>query len=149
MKIKFFTLLALTGLLVAACAPAVAVEAEPAPVEQAPAVVVEEATDVAVEPTATEAPAMEPAEAEVSFSKDIWPVVEQFAVPAHGGKGGIFLESYADIMKYVVPGKPEESVLYDAITGTNGHPVMPPGNPFPAATIQLFYDWILQGAKNN
>lgn len=144
MKMKLFILLVLTGLLVAACGPAVAVEAKPTP-----AVAVEAASTVAAELTTTDVPANESAAAEVSFSKDIWPVMEQFAVSAHGGRGGIFLESYTDIMKYVVPGKPEESVLYQAITGTNGHPVMPPGNPFPAATIQLFYDWILQGAKNN
>jgi hypothetical protein len=107
------------------------------------------APEPTAEPAATAVPTEEVMAAEVSFSKDIWPVVQKFALPAHGGRGGVFLESYNDIMKYVVPGKPEESVLMDALTGTNGHPVMPPGNPFPQATIQLFYDWILQGAKNN
>ena len=147
MKTKIYTLLIVTGLLLAACAPAAVMEAEPVVAEQPTEAV------VAPEPTAEPAPTAAPTEAgygaEVSFSKDIWPVVEKFALPAHGGRGGVFLESYNDMLKYVVPGKPEESVLMDALNGTNGHPVMPPGNPFPQATIQLFYDWILQGAKNN
>jgi hypothetical protein len=145
MKIKFYALLVLSGLLMAACAPAAVMEPEPSPV----VVVVEAKPTTAPAPTDTVAPTEEVMTADVSFSKDIWPVVEQFALPTHGGRGGVFLESYNDILKYVVPGKPEESVLMDALTGTNGHPVMPPGNPFPQATIQLFYDWILQGAKNN
>ncbi|MGV8026569.1 MAG: hypothetical protein AB2L18_08435 [Anaerolineaceae bacterium] len=88
--------------------------------------------------------------AEVSFSKDIWPVIQQFALPAHSteGKGGIFLESYDDIMKYVIPGDPASSVLYQYLIG-DGVPVMPPTGKLPDATIQLFYDWITQGAKNN
>jgi len=142
MKTKIFTLLFVGGLLLAACAPAAVIKPEPSP-----EIVME------VKPTTAPVPTAAPTEAvmtaEVSFSKDIWPVVQQFALPAHGGSGGVFLEKYEDIMKYVVPGKPEESVLMDALNGTNGHPVMPPGNPFPQATIQLFNDWILQGAKNN
>ena len=146
MKTKIYSLLIVTGLLLGACAPKAVLTPE-----ASPEIVME------AEPTAAQAPTVAPAAAptdavmvaEVSFSKDIWPVVQQFALPAHGGRGGVFLESYNDILKYVVPGKPEESVLMDALSGTNGHPVMPPGNPFPKETIQLFYDWILQGAKNN
>lgn len=147
MKIKFYSLLVLIGLFAAACAPAAVMKAEPVVAEEPVEAVV--ATEPTAEPAPTSAPTEAVMAAEVSFSRDIWPVVEKFAVPAHGGRGGVFLESYDDIMKYVVPGKPEESVLMDALKGTNGHPVMPPGNPFPQATIQLFYDWILQGAKDN
>ncbi len=147
MKTKISVLLIVVGLFLAACAPAAAVPIEPA-VSELPT-----KDAAAPAPTTEAAPAAAPTEAvkavEVSFSKDIWPIIEKFAVPAHGGRGGVFLESYNDIMKYVVPGKPEESVMMDALNGTNGHPVMPPGNPFPKETIQLFYDWILQGAKNN
>lgn len=145
MKMKIFSLLVTTGLLLAACAPAAASEPAPALVEQVTVEVVEAA------PTA-----MAPAEVstakiavdEVSFSKDIWPVIEKFALAAHGGKGGVFLESYADIMKYVVPGSPKESELYKRLTA-DGVPLMPPSGPLPAETVQFFYDWIMQGAKNN
>ena len=87
--------------------------------------------------------------AEVSFSGDIWPIIDQYALNAHGGKGGVFLESYEDILEQVVPGDPEGSRLYQVLTATNGAPQMPPSGPLPDEMIQLFYDWISQGAPNN
>lgn len=148
MKNKSLALLIAGILVLSACAPAVAEEAaapevmkEEAALAEEPAV--EEATPVEAAPATTDAMA-----AEISFSADIWPVIEQFALAAHGGKGGVFLESYEDILQYVVPGSPEESVLYKRLTG-DGVPVMPPSGMLPDETIQLFYDWISQGAKNN
>jgi hypothetical protein len=146
MKTKIYTLLIVGGLFLAACAPAPVMEAEPVVAEQPTEAV------VAPEPTADSADAAAPTEAvmaaEVSFSKDIWPVIESFALKAHGGKGGVFLESYEDIMKYVVPGDPKASMLYKRLTA-DGVAQMPPSGPLPAETVQLFYDWIMQGAKNN
>ena len=145
MKIKTFTFLVIGAILVVACAPSV--------IEEAPAVVVEENSGNA---TSESEAAMSKDEqssnngdaAAVSFNEDIWPILEAEALTAHGGSGGVFLESYEDIMKYVVPGKPEESALYQALTG-NGQPLMPPNGSLPDEQIQLFYDWILQGANNN
>jgi len=149
MKTKISLLLVVSALILGACAPAV-VEEAPAPevMEEAPA----------QEAPAAEAPAPEeaaPAEdatmaAEVSFSQDLVPVLEQFANPAHtsAGRGGVFLSTYEDVLKYVVPGNPEESELYRRLMG-DGVPVMPPSGKLPDETIQLFYDWIMQGAKNN
>jgi aconitase A len=57
--------------------------------------------------------------AEVSFSKEIWPILQKYALAAHGGKGGVFLENYKDVMKYVVSGKPEESQLYQERNAPN------------------------------
>jgi len=146
LKIRIFFLLITSGLLLAACAPAAVNETAPTPVEQV-ATKVMEATQSAAVPT--EEPTHEPTVlAEVSFSKDIWPVIQKFALTAHGGKGGVFLESYNDIMKYVVPGSPEESMLYKRLTA-DGVSQMPPSGPLPSETIKLFYDWIKQGAKNN
>jgi len=145
MKIRLFTVLLAGAIAVAACAPAAQ---EAVMVEEAlPAeAVMPEAP--AEEPMAEEAPASEAAVDEVSFSADIWPVIEEFALAAHGGSGGVFLESYEDIMNYVVPGKPEESMLYKALTA-DGMKQMPPSGRLPDETIQLFYDWIKQGAPNN
>ena len=146
MKTKLNILLIVGGLLLAACAPAAVMEAEP--------VVAEQASEAAMapEPTAETAPSAMPNEAamapEVSFSRDIWPVIESFALKAHGGTGGVFLESYEDVMKYVVPGDPKASMLYKRLTA-DGVGQMPPSGPLPAETIQLFFDWIMQGAKNN
>ena len=145
MKVRIITLLIAGALAVAACAPA-AVEAPVVEAAEPAEAVMPEA--LAEEPMAEEAPADAAHASEVSFSADIWPVIEQFALEAHGGSGGVFLESYEDIMEYVVPGKPEESMLYKALTA-DGMKQMPPSGRLPDETIQLFYDWILQGAPNN
>lgn len=148
MKNKILYLLVIGVFVLGACAPA-AVEEAAAPV------VVEEAMEeepVAEEPAMEEAaPAEDAAMAdEVSFSADLVPILEQWAYPAHStqGRGGIFLATYDDIMQYVIPGNPEESMLYRRLTG-DGVPVMPPSGKLPDETILLFYNWILQGAKNN
>ena len=150
MKIKFLPVLLLATIFIATCAPA-AVEVQQAPpaAEEAaqPSVdEVAEPSEMEVEETETDESMVE----EVSFSEDIWPIIESEALPAHGGAGGVFLESYEDVMDYVVPGNPEDSLLYKALIGDE-HRLMPPppAEPFSEETIQLFYDWIAQGAKNN
>lgn len=54
--------------------------------------------------------------------------------------------TYNGIRRLVVPGNPEQSLLYNKIyTGQ-----MPPGNMrLKKADVQVVYDWILQGAMNN
>ena len=137
MKIKNLTVILLATLIIIACAPAVA--AEPTEVTEnntAPEII----SDVEDNDSDTIT--------EVSFTKDIWPVIEEFALDTHGGKGGIFLENYDDIAGYVIPGNPEESVLYKSLIG-DGEIQMPPEGPLPDNIIQLFYGWIKQGAKDN
>ncbi len=87
---------------------------------------------------------------EVSFSNDIWPVIQEFALTAHGQqqKGGVSLASYDDSVNYVVPGDPTASELYKRLTG-DSVPFMPPTGKLPNSTIQLFYDLITQGPANN
>lgn len=163
MKKKFALVFIIAVLALAACAPAAAVEEavmeEPAVEEAMEEEVMEEdaMADEAMEDKAMEGEAMEDeamAEdhdamaAEVSFSTDVWPILEEFAVDAHGGKGGIFLESYEDILETVVPGDPENSMLYKALIA-DGMPQMPPSGPLPDEMIQTIYDWIAQGAKDN
>jgi hypothetical protein len=140
MKRKLLYLLIVGVFVLGACAPA-AVEEAVAPE------VVEEAMEE--EPTA--APVVEvPAGEEVSFSEDLVPILEEWAYPAHStqGRGGVFLATYDDVMEYVIPGNPEESMFYRRLIG-DGVPIMPPSGRLPDEMIQLFYDWILQGAKNN
>lgn len=147
MKNKTFTLLIAGILFLSACAPAV-VEEAPAPQVMEEAAPAEQAAPVEAVPSETSPVSPDIMQKEVSFSVDIWPVIEQFALNAHGGKGGVFLESYDDIMQYVVPGNPEESMLYKRLTG-DGVDVMPPSGKLPDETIQLFYTWIAQGAQDN
>lgn len=99
----------------------------------------------ASEPTQTFPSQMED---EVSFSRDIYPIFQQVAASCHGTSGGLSLETYEGTMKVVVPGDPEGSLLYQRLKGQGG-PVMPPNGPLPDAQIQLIYQWIKQGAKNN
>ena len=155
MKLRILTISIISTLLIASCATAVVEEAPAAPV-------VEEETKPAVEKSDANMEKVDDSEAieeeestadtsdtkEVSFSTDIWPIIEEEALSAHGGSGGVFLESYEDIMKYVVPEKPEESQLYKALIG-DGHRLMPPNGPLPDEQIQLFFDWISQGAEDN
>jgi hypothetical protein len=154
MKLRILTISIISTLLIASCATAVVEEAPAGPV-------VEEGTGPAVEDSDANIEKVDDPETmedesttdsldtgEVSFSTDIWPIIEAEALSAHGGSGGVFLESYEDIMKYVVPEKPEESQLYKALIG-DGHRLMPPNGPLPDEQIQLFFDWISQGAKDN
>lgn len=85
---------------------------------------------------------------EVSFSKDIFPIFQQYSDAHHGSNKVLSLESYNGVMQDVIPGQPEQSKLYLRLIGQGG-PVMPPDNPLPENLITLIYNWIKQGAKNN
>lgn len=153
MNKKVFIFSVLLTMILAACAPAQPASdlAESAVMEQQSDGMVEEPmTDAAAEEGSQQesGPAMEEKAAEVSFSADVWPIIEKYALNAHGGKGGVFLENYDDILLQVVPGDPESSMLYKVLIG-DGAPLMPPGNPLPDQMIQTIFDWIAQGAQNN
>ena len=147
MKKKTILISIIFAAFLAACAPAQpAAEVEvPAPMEEEMEPVSDEAAPVEEADVPADAPGTTK---EVSFSADVWPIIEKYALNAHGGKGGVFLESYDDIVKQVVPGDPANSRLYKVLIG-DGAPQMPPGNPLPKELIQTIYDWIEQGAKDN
>lgn len=147
MKHRSFLLLLISALMISACAPAAVDEVASVELVEEPAVEMEEVPEVEEALPVEEAPETGDGDV-VSFSQDIWPVIEEFALAAHGGSGGVFLESYEDIMNYVEPGNPEGSMLNKALTG-DGLKQMPPSGRLPDETIQLFYDWIKQGAPNN
>jgi len=149
MKIKISGLIILGALLLGACASAAPETADAAPaVEAATAPAVEQPAQESMDASEGTAAAPGDVAATVSFSMDVWPILEKYALAAHGGKGGVFLESYDDILKYVTPGDPENSMLYKALIG-DGMKRMPPDAPLPDEMIQTIYDWIKQGALNN
>lgn len=158
MKMKSGLILLIMAMLMVACsspAPAAepvmekeAVVDEEVMVESEPAVMEEEAAMDATAAMEDDAHSDDAMMAEVSFIQDVWPIIEEYALNAHGGKGGVFLESYEDILNYVTPGDPENSMLYKALIG-DGLKLMPPDGPLPDEMIQTFYDWIAQGALNN
>jgi hypothetical protein len=61
---------------------------------------------------------------------------------------GLSLTNYADIVRLVRPGYPNNSKLYRNMIGL-GDQMMPPAGELPQAQLDLIYKWILQGAKNN
>jgi len=153
MKKKTLILSVLIPLVIAACAPAQpAVDSELAePMEAEMEDLPQESDSESMEESEVEEAVAEdtaPETQTVSFATDVWPIIEEYALNAHGGKGGIFLENYDDIVAQVVPGDPENSLLYKVLIG-DGAPQMPPGNPLPDEMIQTIYDWIEQGAQNN
>lgn len=146
MKYKIFGVLVVATMLVAACGTdgngevmteLTSAEMENMSATETPAMTEEEMMD-------TEEETMD----EVSFSEDIYPILEEYAFAGHGNSGGVNLETYENVMKVVEPGNPEGSLLYRHLTG-DGVPVMPPSGKLDDEMIQLFYDWIAAGAKNN
>lgn len=60
-------------------------------------------------------------------------------------QAGVALDTHENVMKLVVPGKPEESLLFEVVNG--GGPVrMPLGPPLPQADIDYIRAWIQAGA---
>lgn len=140
-KFAFSTVL-LLSLVLSACSPALAPAQAKAPaVESMPTP--SEAATASAQPQASNAN-----EKEVSFSRDIMPIFKQYAVGNHGPNDSYSLVSYEGVMKNVVPGNPDGSVLYQRMNGQGG-PVMPPSGKLPDELLRLVYDWIKQGAKNN
>jgi hypothetical protein len=148
MKYRLFFITLAGMLLIAACSPTTSIIEEPAAkaVVETPGIDVDEITHE--EEPELDSPSIDSDMLEVSFSQDVWPILEKYALTAHGGKGGVFLENYEDILNYVEPGNPEGSLLYRALIG-DGMPQMPPGNPLPDELIQTVHSWIEQGAKEN
>jgi len=107
-------------------------------------------------PAAAETEARTPPEAEVSFAKEILPILAQSGVPCHSGqpdaKSAYGLTSYEGVMgagkdtrPNVVPGNADSSLLYQMLkTGK-----MPPAGPLAPDKVELVRKWIAQGAKNN
>ena len=147
MKKLAFSSILLISLVLVACSPAPApAEAKAPAVESMPAA--SQPAPATSEPAPTQPLASAVSEKEVSFSSDIMPIFNQFAGDNHGPNDSYSLASYEGVMKNVVPGNPEGSVLYQRLIGQGG-PIMPPSGKLPDDLLKLVYDWIKQGAKNN
>ena len=92
----------------------------------------------------------------VSYAADIQPLFDNSCSGCHGGNGGLFLTSYADLMErisnngpVVIAGDGANSLLVKKLKGTAGSR-MPVGGPFFSdALIASIETWIDQGAHNN
>jgi hypothetical protein len=97
----------------------------------------------------------------VSWSKDVMPIIQEHCAGCHGGEdedGEVITEAYLNLLSYedammgsengtvIEPGDPDNSVLIDLITSGE----MPDeGDPVPPEQIEVFRQWIAQGALDN
>ena len=98
------------------------------------------------------------ARAEVSFEKQVKPVLESACLSCHGEKkpkGELAIHTYEALLEgseygeVVVPGKPEDSTLYTTtILPPDADEVMPPKAPFLSKSqADVLKEWIAAGAK--
>ena len=101
----------------------------------------------------------------VSFAADLQPIFNQTCLTCHGTfvSGGLDLTpavAWANLvgvaatgnpsLQRVIPGNPEQSVLYLKIIGDGSvGNRMPEGGVLDVDTIEQFRMWIVQGAENN
>jgi hypothetical protein len=97
-----------------------------------------------------------PATSDVSFAKDVQPILAQTCMPCHSvgadAKSKYVLTGYEGVMgtgkdsvANVFAGNPDSSVLYELLqTGK-----MPPAGPLDPAKVATVQNWINEGAKNN
>ena len=105
-----------------------------------------------------------PPAAEISFSKEVQPVLVQHCLKCHDEKGqgtiasGLKLSSYEELLKgtkfgpVIKPGDSLSSTLVILIEGRANPSInMPHGNqaPLSSGQIQILRQWIDQGARNN
>lgn len=119
-----------------------------------PLATTEETTPTATSPSAEKVIPSVQAKTEVSFARDVLPLLKELAGDCHTQEdmaGNYSLDSYEAVMAggtdsnpNVIPGHPEKSLLY--IYLEKGHPFGKKPTP---EQLRLVRDWILQGAKNN
>ena len=91
--------------------------------------------------------------ADMSFAKDVWPVINASCTGCHSGanpSGGIKLENYADVSgaSQINPGN--YGSLYGVISHASGNSPMPKNSDkLPDCTISQIKAWIDQGAQDN
>ena len=98
------------------------------------------------------------AEPGIDYAKQIQPLLRTRCFACHGPlkqQSGLRLDASQLIRKggesgpLLVPGKPDESLLIDVVTGEAGFLMPPPGEGtrLKADEVQLLRDWIAQGAQ--
>jgi mono/diheme cytochrome c family protein len=103
-------------------------------------------------------PTPEPEELEISFSADLFPVLENRCIDCHGTDGGWDGTTYELFMTtgdhgpVVIPGDADASLLAQKLVGTHEEGDLmppPPLRKLPDEIIQLFLEWINAGAADN
>src|SRR5262245_38409507 len=90
------------------------------------------------------------AQSKVDFAREVQPIFERSCAGCHGNAqqmGKLRLDSKASTKRTLTPGHPEESSLYQRVTGTGEGARMPMGGkPLPAADLDVLKRWIAEGA---
>ncbi len=94
-------------------------------------------------------------ESGVSFSNDVFPIINNRCMNCHGGEKieeGLNMSSYMGLMagsvngSVVIPGDPENS-LFIELVATQKMPKR--GAKLTPALVQIFSEWVAQGALDN
>jgi hypothetical protein len=90
----------------------------------------------------------------MTYEKDVLPILQQACISCHGTprkRGGLDLRTYAALVRggdngtAVVPGRPDDSPLYESIASGR----MPPGKrKLPARDKDIIRAWIASGARS-
>ncbi len=89
------------------------------------------------------------------FLRSIRPLLDAKCVSCHGAKkqeGGLRLDSLQAALRggdqgpAVVPGNPDQSLLVQAVLGTDPELQMPPADPLAAEQAELLRSWVREGA---
>jgi mono/diheme cytochrome c family protein len=110
-------------------------------------------------PEAEPEPTPEPEESdEISFAANIFPILDNRCIDCHGTDGGWDATTYelfmttGDHSPVVIPGDAEGSLLAQKLLGTHEEGDLmppPPLRKLPDEVIQVFLDWIADGALDN
>src|SRR5690348_10987297 len=88
--------------------------------------------------------------AEVDFVRDVQPIFQKSCVMCHGAltqMAGLRLDAKQSVLtRVVIPGKPEESKLYQRVAGIGDVARMPMGGRLADQQIATIKSWIEQGA---
>lgn len=106
-------------------------------------------------PAPEEAPSAKPP---VSFRRDVAPILSERCTGCHGDRrqrGGYRVDTFDGLLtpgdsdeKPIVPGKPDESLVWELLTTDDADDRMPQnGDELPPAELELVRAWIEQGAE--
>lgn len=163
---RIFILISL--ILLSACSTTQEPPSEPTttPTMEQPTATVEQQESPTLSPTETEevlpSATTAPTETEtslldtqISFSNDVFPIIDNRCMNCHGGERieeGLNMTSYSGILAgsinglIVIPGDPENSLFVEMVA-TQKMPKR--GAKLTPAQVQIFSDWVAQGALDN
>jgi hypothetical protein len=124
-----------------------------------------ETSEIVVAPASPQNAAKALASGDISYVRDIKPILHDYCVSCHAPKESAYIKTGLDLTSYetmmkgtrfgpvVIPGNSETSTLTKLLTGTNKGLKMPMGlnstGTLDHAYILVLKKWVAQGAKNN